>query len=84
MTLTNFDSSLLTLKRQRKALFSWKRSNDSYVVNGTSVIMEQPTLQSNGVVVARKLGAVTCGCDPAKDDSQTYDFNGLSQGNQVQ
>ena len=85
MTLTNFDSSLLSQKKRDKALYSWRLSNDTArnAGNGT-VLAEQPTFQSGSVVNDRKMGASVCGCDTSKDASQTYQFNGLSQGNQVQ
>jgi hypothetical protein len=84
MTLTNFDASQITKRKQRKALNVWKNNNDAQVNLGLSVLSEQPSFQSNGVVVDRKLGASTCGCDPTQDASQTYQFNGLSMGVQVQ
>lgn len=84
MTLTNFDASQITLRKQRKALNVWKNDSVAQVNLGRSVRIEQPTFQSNSVVVDRKLGAATCGCDSTKDASQTYQFNGLSMGTQVQ
>ena len=84
MTLTNFDASQITKRKQRKALNVWKNNNDAQVNLGRSVLSEQPSFQSNGVVVDRKLGAATCGCDSNVDASQTYQFNGLSMGVQVQ
>ena len=47
-------------------------------------LIEQPSFQSGNVVNNRKMGASACGCDTTVDASQTYQFNGLSQGNQVQ
>ena len=84
MTLTNFDASQITKRKQRKALNVWKNNNVAQVNLGRSILSEQPTFQSNSVVVDRKLGAATCGCDSSVDASQTYQFNGLSMGVQVQ
>ena len=85
MTLTNFDSSLLSLKKREKALNTWKRYNDTLVITGDSVLKEQPTFQSGSVVNSRKMGASVCGCNSKKDASvNDYPFNGLSQSNQVQ
>ena len=84
MTLTNFDASQLSLKRRNKALYSWRLTNDSARNNGgATVLKEQPVSQSGYVVNDRKLGASACGCNTADDASKTYQFNGLSQGNQV-
>jgi hypothetical protein len=76
MTLTNFDSSLLSLKKSQKALYAWKNNNDASVNVGGSVLKEQPTYQSANVVAMRKYGECVC----LKDTSANpYDFNGLSQ-----
>ena len=77
MTLTNFDSSLLSLKKSQKALYAWKNNNDALVNLGRSVLQEQPTYQSANVVAMRKRGECVC----LKDSSENpYDFNGLSRG----
>lgn len=77
MTLTNFDSSLLSLKKSQKALYAWKNNNDALVNLGRSVLQEQPTYQSANVVAMRKRGECVC----LKDSSANpYDFNGLSFG----
>jgi len=75
MTLTNFDSSLLSKKKSQKALFAWKSQNDVLVNLGRSVLQEQPTYQSADVVAMRKRGECVC----LKDCSaNTYEYNGLS------
>ena len=85
MTLTNFDASQLSLKKRNKALYSWRLTNDTARnTGGATVLSEQPSLQSGNVVNNRKMGASACGCDTTDDASKTYQFNGLSQGNQVQ
>ena len=72
MTLKNTDASQITLRKQRKALYSWKATNDALVNIGKSVSSEQPTFQSNGVVVDRNLGGRTaCGCN-GDDASVNY------------
>lgn len=64
MTLKNTDASQITLRKQRKALYSWKATNTAAVNVGGSILSEQPTFQSNGVVIDRKLGGSTaCGCN---------------------
>ena len=76
MTLTNRDASQITLKQKQKALFSWKSNNDSLVNNGKSVLREQPTFQSNYVVIMRRQGGCKCAADAL---ANPYEFNGLSQ-----
>ena len=72
MTLKNTDASQITLRKQRKALYSWKATNTTSVNLGQSILSEQPTFQSNGVVVDRKLGGSTaCGCN-GDDASVSY------------
>lgn len=83
MTLTNFDASQITKRKRNKALYVWKGNNTAQVNIGRSVLSEQAMFQSNLVVIQRNLGAVTCGCVSGVDASMTYQFNGLSQGNQV-
>lgn len=76
MTLTNMDASQITLKQRQKALSTWKSNNDSLVIIGLSTLKEQPTFQSNEVVIMRRQG----GCKCTKDASDNpYEFNGLSQ-----
>jgi hypothetical protein len=76
MTLTNTDASQITMKQRQKALFTWKSNNDVRVNLGVSILREQPTFQSNEVVIMRKQG----GCKCAKDALENpYEFNGLSQ-----
>jgi hypothetical protein len=75
MTLTNRDYSQHTLKKTQKALFAWKSVNDAAVINGKSVLKEQPSSVSSRVVVDRQQG----GCKCAKDALENpYDFNGLT------
>ena len=76
MTLTNFDASQITIKKRQKVLNSWKSVNDQYVNLGTSVLREQPTAQSLGVVVDRKQGGCKCSADAS---NSPYQFNGLSK-----
>jgi hypothetical protein len=76
MTLTNFDASQITLKQKQKALSTWKSNNDVLVSIGRSVLHEQPTFQSNEVVIMRKQGGCKCAADAS---ANPYQFNGLSQ-----
>lgn len=76
MTLTNRDCSQVTLKKAQKALFAWKSYNDDALLNGRTVLKEQPSLMTSRVVVDRQQG----GCKCAKDASENpYEFNGLSR-----
>ena len=76
MTLTNFDSSLLTQKRSQMTLYSWKMNNNVLVNLGRSVLQEQPTFQSGAVVVDRRKGECVCAQNAL---ANPYEFNGLSQ-----
>jgi len=76
MTLTNFDASQITLKQKQKALSTWKSNNDTLVNIGRSTLREQPTFQSNYVVIMRKQGGCKCATDAL---ANPYEFNGLSQ-----
>ena len=80
MTLTNFDASQITLKQKQKALFAWKSNNDVSINLGRSVLSEQVTSQSLGIVVDRNQGGCKCSNDAL---SNPYQFNGLSSGTQV-
>jgi hypothetical protein len=76
MTLTNTDASQITLKQRQKALSTWKSNNDVLVNIGRSTLREQPTFQSNEVVIMRKQGGCKCATDAL---ANPYEFNGLSQ-----
>lgn len=76
MTLTNRDASQITLKQKQKTLFAWKSTNDISVNAGGSVLREQPTFQSNYVVIMRRQGGCKCAQDAL---ANPYEFNGLSQ-----
>lgn len=76
MTLTNRDyATVTTVRKNQKAFFAWKNYNDPRVANGTSVLKEQPTLQSNLVVIERNQGGCKCAQDALENP---YEFNGLS------
>jgi hypothetical protein len=76
MTLTNRDASQITLKQKQKVLFAWKSNNDVLVNAGASALKEQPTFQSNYVVIMRRQGGCKCAHDAL---ANPYEFNGLSQ-----
>ena len=76
MTLTNTDASQITMKQRQKALSTWKSNNDVLVNIGRSTLREQPTFQSNEVVIMRKQGGCKCATDAL---ANPYEFNGLSQ-----
>jgi len=76
MTLTNTDASQITLKQKQKALSTWKSNNDVLVNLGRSSLREQPTFQSNEVVIMRRQGGCKCAQDALENP---YQFNGLSQ-----
>ena len=76
MPLTNTDASQITMKQRQKALSTWKSNNDVLVNLGRSTLREQPTFQSNEVVIMRKQGGCKCATDAL---ANPYEFNGLSQ-----
>jgi len=76
MTLTNTDASQITMKQRQKTLSTWKSNNDVLVNLGRSALREQPTFQSNEVVIMRKQGGCKCATDAL---ANPYEFNGLSQ-----
>ena len=80
MTLTNFDASQITLKNKQKALYAWKATNDIFVNGGGSVLKEQVNAQTLNIVVDRNQGGCKCSNDAL---ANPYQFNGLSQGTQV-
>ena len=80
MTLTNFDASQITLKQKQKALYAWKANNDIVVNGGGSVLKEQNSSQTLNIVVDRNQGGCKCSNDAL---ANPYQFNGLSQGNQI-
>lgn len=83
MTLTNFDASVLSMRKRNKALSSWKVSNDKLVNTGTSIVNEQASFSSSQIITQRNLGKVACGCNPSTDGDASvtsYPFNGLSGG----
>jgi hypothetical protein len=80
MTLTNFDASQITLKQKQKTLFAWKSNNDIVVNGGGSVLREQVSRGTLDIVVDRNQGGCKCSTDAL---ANPYQFNGLSQGNQV-
>ena len=55
MPTADYSSSRLTNLRNAIALRSYNVANKIAVNNGTSVSREQPSMQSNAVVVARNL-----------------------------
>jgi hypothetical protein len=80
MTLTNFDASQVTLKQKQKALYAWKATNDIAINIGRSVLSEQTSRQTLDVIVDRNQGGCKCSTDALENP---YQFNGLSQGTQV-
>uniref|UniRef100_A0A6C0APA1 Uncharacterized protein n=1 Tax=viral metagenome TaxID=1070528 RepID=A0A6C0APA1_9ZZZZ len=80
MTLTNFDASQITLKQKQKTLYAWKSNNDIVINGGGSVLREQVNTQSLDIIVDRNQGGCKCSTDAL---ANPYQFNGLSQGNQV-
>jgi len=81
MTLTNFDASQVTLKQKQKALYAWKSNNDIVLSSGgATFINEQASRGTLNIVVDRNQGGCKCSTDAL---ANPYQFNGLSQGNQV-
>ena len=69
MPTRNFDSSLLTQRRQAKALAAF---HTNVVAGGTTLRREQTNNQTATVVTERKLGKCFCTTDATADP---YGFN---------
>lgn len=69
MPTRNFDSSLLTQRRQAKAVAAFYTN---VVASGTTVKREQTNNQTADVVVQRKLGRCYCSTDAL---ANPYEFN---------
>ena len=69
MPTRNFDSSLLTQRRQARALAAF---HTNVIATGTTVRREQTNNQTATVVTERKLGKCFCTTDATADP---YGFN---------
>ena len=69
MPTRNFDSSLLTQRRQAKALAAF---HTNVIAGGTTLRREQTNNQTATVVTERKLGKCFCTTDATADP---YGFN---------
>lgn len=78
MTLRNIDASQIALKNRQKALYAWKLANAALVLQGRSILEEQPGRQGQSllVVIDRQQGECKCNNDAS---ANPYDFNGLSK-----
>jgi hypothetical protein len=69
MPTRNFDSSLLTQRRQAKALAAF---HTNVIAGGTTLRREQTNNQTANVVTERKLGNCYCSTDAT---ANPYEFN---------
>ena len=60
-----FDASYVTFRARAKTLAAFNSANAAAVNAGASVKREQPTLQSNEVVITRMQGGCFCTQDAA-------------------
>jgi hypothetical protein len=72
MSTRNFDSSLLTKRRQAKALGAFANQVATANANGTSLRVTQPNTQMAVIVTEQNLGKCYCSTD-ARDNP--YEFN---------
>jgi len=68
MPTANHDSSYITLRRQQAALYAFNNVLRAAQNAGTTVLTEQPTLQSGAVIVDRRQGGCIC------SDTNAYTF----------
>lgn len=72
MSTRNFDSSLLTKRRQAKALASFATVVATGNANGTSLLRTQPTTQMATIVTEQNQGKCFCTTDALPNP---YEFN---------
>lgn len=72
MTLRNFDSSLLTKRRQAKALAAFANAVATGNANGTTLRVTQPNTQMAVIVTEQNLGKCYCTTDA---QANPYEFN---------
>ena len=72
MSTRNFDSSLLTQRRQAKALGAFANQVATGIANGTSLLRTQPTVQMAVIVTEQNLGKCYCTTDA---QANPYAFN---------
>jgi hypothetical protein len=60
MSTANHDSSYITLRRQQAALYAYNNQIRAAQDTNTTVLREQPTLQSGAVIVDRRQGGCVC------------------------
>lgn len=72
MSTRNFDSSLLTQRRQAKALGAYANVVAAGIANGTSLLRTQPTDQRAIIVTEQNLGKCYCTTDAL---ANPYAFN---------
>lgn len=72
MSTRNFDSSLLTQRRQAKALGAFANVVAAGNLAGTSLLRTQPTTQMAVIVTEQNLGKCYCNVDR---QANPYEFN---------
>ena len=78
MSTANHDSSYITLRRQQATLYGYNNQLRAAQDANTTVLREQPTLQSGAVVVDRRQGACVCSATNAYTFAPT-NINGAGQ-----
>lgn len=69
MPVANHDSSYITLRKQQSALYAYNNQLKSAQNAMTTVLREQPSNQTSGVIVDRMQGGCVCG------PTNVYTFN---------
>ena len=70
-----YDASYLTFRKRAKTLYAFKAAVDAGISAGTTVRVEQPSVQMAEVILARKQGGCFCTAD-ANAESATYQGKG--------
>jgi hypothetical protein len=78
MSTANHDSSYITLRRQQAALYAYNNQLRAAQDANTTVLREQPNLQSGAVVVDRRQGGCVCSATNAYTFAPT-NINGAGQ-----
>lgn len=78
MSTANHDSSYITLRRKQAALYAYNNQLRAAQDNNTTVLREQPTLQTGTVVVDRRQGGCVCSATNAYTFAPT-NINGAAQ-----
>jgi hypothetical protein len=78
MSTANHDASYITLRRQQAALYAFNNALRTAQNANTTVLREQPTLQSGSVIIDRRQGGCICS-DPNPYSFSPTNINGAGQ-----